>query len=95
MFFVATLKDDSSGISFHRTSNTNWLTENFKKLTPCVRWDTRTLRKRIDSMLYERTAISRKPEALAKKALEDLREGDHLSPDLVFRDPYVLVLLNS
>jgi predicted nuclease of restriction endonuclease-like (RecB) superfamily len=57
-------------------------------------WDTRTLRKKIDSMLYERTAISRKPEALAKKALEELREGDHLSPDLVFRDPYVLDFLN-
>ena len=34
-------------------------------------WDTRTLRKRTDSMLYERTAISRKPEALAKKDLAD------------------------
>jgi predicted nuclease of restriction endonuclease-like (RecB) superfamily len=31
-------------------------------------WSVRTLRKKIDSMLYERTAISRKPEDLAKRS---------------------------
>jgi predicted nuclease of restriction endonuclease-like (RecB) superfamily len=57
-------------------------------------WDTRTLRKKIDSMLYERTAISRRPSHVVQKELANLREGDHLSPDLVFRDPYVLDFLN-
>ena len=44
-------------------------------------------------MLYERTAISKKPEELAKKELTALREEDRLTPDLVFRDPYFLDFL--
>jgi predicted nuclease of restriction endonuclease-like (RecB) superfamily len=57
-------------------------------------WDVRTLRSKIDSMLYERTAISGKPEDLARQELADLRDQDRLSPDLVFRDPYVLDFLD-
>jgi len=57
-------------------------------------WSVRTLRKKIDSMLYERTAISEKPGELAKKELAELREEDRMSPDLIFRDPYVLDFLN-
>lgn len=45
-------------------------------------------------MLYERTAISRKPELVAQAELEALRKEDQLTPDLVFRDPYVLEFLN-
>jgi hypothetical protein len=44
-------------------------------------------------MLYERTAISKKPEALIRQELKQLREEDKLTPDLVFRDPYVLDFL--
>lgn len=58
------------------------------------RWSVRTLRQKIDSMLYERTAISKKPEELARRELAALREQDHLSPHLVFRDPYVLDFLD-
>lgn len=57
------------------------------------RWSTRTLQKKIDSMLYERTALSRKPEELARIELDALREEDKLTPDLVFRDPYFLDFL--
>jgi len=57
------------------------------------RWSTRTLEKKIGSMLFERTALSRKPEKLAKMELLALREEDKLSPDLVFRDPYILDFL--
>jgi predicted nuclease of restriction endonuclease-like (RecB) superfamily len=57
-------------------------------------WSTRTLQKKIDSMLFERTAISKKPEELAKLELQELKESDKLSPDLVFRDHYVLDFLN-
>lgn len=57
-------------------------------------WSTRTLRKKIDSMLFERTAISKKPEELAKLELNALKEEDKLSADLVFRDHYVLDFLN-
>ncbi len=57
------------------------------------RWSVRTLRKKIDSMLYERTAISKKPEEVAKAELAALRSEDQLTPDLVFRDPYILDFL--
>jgi predicted nuclease of restriction endonuclease-like (RecB) superfamily len=57
------------------------------------RWSVRTLRKKIDGMLYERTAISKKPEELIEKELVALREEDRLTPDLVFRDPYFLDFL--
>jgi hypothetical protein len=54
------------------------------------RWNVRTLRAKIGGMLFERTALSRKPEELVKQELAKLREGDTLTPDLVFRDPYFL-----
>lgn len=57
------------------------------------RWSVRTLRAKIDSMLFERTAISKKPDELAKAELAALRGEDKLTPDLVFRDPYLLDFL--
>ena len=57
------------------------------------RWSTRTLDKKIGSMLFERTALSRKPAKLAEMELKALREEDQLTPDLVFRDPYLLGFL--
>jgi predicted nuclease of restriction endonuclease-like (RecB) superfamily len=57
------------------------------------RWSTRKLQERIDSMLYERTAISKKPEKLIKQELKALRNTDTLTPDMVFRDPYFLDFL--
>ena len=56
-------------------------------------WNTRTLAKKIGGMLFERTAISKKPDKLIRKELKALREEDQLTPDLVFRDPYVLDFL--
>jgi len=57
------------------------------------RWSTRTLQKKIGSMLFERTALSRKPEKLIEQELRLLRETENLTPDLVFRDPYLLDFL--
>lgn len=57
------------------------------------RWSTRTLAKNIQSMLFERTALSRKPELTIENDLARLREEDKLTPDLVFRDPYLLDFL--
>ena len=56
-------------------------------------WSTRTLEQKIKSMLYERTAISKKPDKLIKQELAALRSEDKLTPDLVFRDPYILDFL--
>src|ERR1035437_9145373 len=44
-------------------------------------------------MLYERTAISKKPNQLIKQEIKELRNEDKLTPDLVFRDPYFLDFL--
>jgi len=57
------------------------------------RWSTRTLGDKVDGMLYERTALARKPEAQIRQELDSLRETDQLTPDLVFRDPYFLDFL--
>src|ERR1022692_1218969 len=56
-------------------------------------WSKRALQKKIGSMLFERTALSRKPEKLAALELKQLREEDKFTPDLVFRDPYILDFL--
>lgn len=56
-------------------------------------WSTRTLRDRIDSMLYERTAISKLPDQTIINDLELLKNEQRISPDLVFRDPYFLDFL--
>lgn len=54
------------------------------------KWGRNTLREKIDGMLYERTAISEKPDELIKKELKNLRKGQAISPDLVFKSPYFL-----
>lgn len=54
------------------------------------RWSVRTLRDKIDGMLYERTGISKQPEEMARAELQKLRKGDILSPETVFRDPVFL-----
>jgi len=56
-------------------------------------WSVRTLRERIDSMLYERTAISKKPELTIKHDLSLISKENKLTPDMVFRDPYFLDFL--
>jgi len=62
----------------------------YSEMCRLEKWSVRTLRKKIDSMLFERTAISKKPEELAKAELTALREQDKITPDLIFRDPYIL-----
>ncbi len=56
-------------------------------------WSVRMLRQRIDSMLYERTALSSQPEQTIADELAALRGNQQLSPGLVLRDPYVLDFL--
>lgn len=57
------------------------------------RWSVRTLQSKISSMLFERTALSKKPEKLIKQELRQLKQRDCLTPDLAFRDPYFLDFL--
>lgn len=57
------------------------------------RWSTRTLQERMDSQLFERTALSRKPDDLLVQELTALREQGEFTPALVLKDPYVLDFL--
>ena len=45
-------------------------------------------------MLYERTALSRKPDELAQQDLASLRNRGEVGPALVLKDPYVLDFLD-
>jgi predicted nuclease of restriction endonuclease-like (RecB) superfamily len=57
------------------------------------RWSVRTFQERINSMLYERTAISKKPQETIKNELQLLNETNQLTSDFVFRNPYFLDFL--
>lgn len=67
--------------------------EYYAEMCRIERWSVRTLRERIGSQLYLRTALSKKPEALVDAELRKLRTGGQMTPDLVFRDPYMLDFL--
>lgn len=65
----------------------------YLELTVIEKWSTRMLQNRISSMLFERTAISKKPEKIIKTELKKLKTENKISSDLVFRDPYFLDFL--
>jgi len=67
--------------------------EYYAEMCRIERWSVRTLCERIDSMLYERTALSRKPETLIERELRSLRDAERITPDLLMRDPYMLDFL--
>ena len=67
--------------------------EFYIEMTKYEHWSVRQLQERIKSLLFERTAISKKPEETIKEDLEQLKTEQKLSSDLVFRDPYVLDFL--
>ncbi|HGN2488272.1 TPA: YhcG family protein, partial [Pseudomonas aeruginosa] len=65
----------------------------YAQMASTQRWSVRTLRERIDSMLYERTALSQKPDETIAQELATLRDAQRMSPALVMRDPYILDFL--
>ena len=65
----------------------------YAQMASTERWSVRTLRERIDSMLYERTALSQKPGEMIAQELETMRDARRMSPALVMRDPYILDFL--
>uniref|UniRef100_A0A832H125 DUF1016 domain-containing protein n=1 Tax=Oscillatoriales cyanobacterium SpSt-402 TaxID=2282168 RepID=A0A832H125_9CYAN len=67
--------------------------EFYAEMCRVEQWSVRTLRQKIDSMLYERLALSKQPEELARLELQALREEGKITPGLVLKDPYVLDFL--
>lgn len=62
------------------------------EMTKLDKWSTRTLNDRIDSQLYERTALSKKPDELISYELDKLKDGV-VTPNIILKDPYVLDFL--
>lgn len=56
-------------------------------------WSTRELSNKIQGALYERTALSRKPEDVIRAELEKVHTTGELTPDLVFKSSYILDFL--
>lgn len=67
--------------------------EFYAAMCSAEQWSTRTLAHKIQSMLYERTALSSNPEELVRRELSMLRDGGPVTPDLVLQDPYILDFL--
>lgn len=65
----------------------------YAELCRIERWSTRVLEQKVQGMLYERTALSKKPQALIRKELSELRKTDKMTPAVVFQDPYLLGFL--
>lgn len=64
------------------------------ELCRAEQWSVRQLQERINSQLFERTAISKKPQEVIKKELSILRKVKNISPQFLLKDPYVLDFLN-
>ena len=60
--------------------------EFYTEMCRLERWSVRILQAKIQGMLFERTALSKKPEELARKELAALRDEDRMTPDLVSDD---------
>jgi predicted nuclease of restriction endonuclease-like (RecB) superfamily len=56
------------------------------------RWNVRTLRQKIGGMLFQRTALSKNTREVIATEIANLRDGQ-ITPDTVFRDPYLLDFL--
>lgn len=68
--------------------------EFYTQLNVYERWGIRELRDKIDSMLFERTALAAKPEEAIQTTIKQLEKEQILSPELVFKNSYILDFLN-
>ncbi len=62
----------------------------YTEMAVIEKWGTKQLRAKIDGLLFERTLISVKPGELIKAELTNMKQGEHFSPDLIFKSPYFL-----
>ncbi|MFH1824939.1 MAG: PDDEXK nuclease domain-containing protein [Candidatus Firestonebacteria bacterium] len=95
---LQSLLGEFKGLSWTHIINILPIKDNLKRQFYAVlcqkeHWSTRTLNGRISSMLYERTALSKLPEKTIEMQLRELKEKDKMTPELTFRDPYVLDFL--
>jgi predicted nuclease of restriction endonuclease-like (RecB) superfamily len=65
----------------------------YAEMAGLERWSLRTMRERMDSLLFERTALSSQPEDLIRQELDAVRAQQDITPPLLLKDPYVLDFL--
>ena len=92
---MATLSQQLSWSHFVKLVSINDLLKRdfYTEMCRVEKWSVRNLRKKIDGMLFERTAISKKPESVIKTELKKLKNGDLSNPDFYLQDPYILNFL--
>lgn len=59
------------------------------------RWSVRILQKQLNTMLYERTALSKRPESVIESQLDQFKITDEMTPDLTFKEPYFLDFIGA
>jgi predicted nuclease of restriction endonuclease-like (RecB) superfamily len=93
---VATLSQLLSWSHFIELTNVkNTLARTYyTELCKIEHWSVRELRDRINSMLYERTILSKKPEKLITQELKQLQKQKTFTENIVFRDEYLLDFLD-
>lgn len=92
---LSAMQRELQGLSWTHIKSIIYLNDDLKRkfyATLCQKehWSTRTLDERIGSMLYERTALSKLPDKTIENQLRELKEQDKMTPELVFRDPYIV-----
>ncbi len=65
----------------------------YTELCRLEHWSVRQLQERMQSLLFERSAISKKPEEAIRHELKTLRQEALPSPALLLKDPYLLDFL--
>jgi predicted nuclease of restriction endonuclease-like (RecB) superfamily len=93
---VATLSPLLSWSHFIELTNVknNLARSYYTELSKIEHWNVRELRDRINSMLYERTVLSKKPEKLIKQEIKQLQRQKKFTENIVFRDNYLLDFLD-
>jgi predicted nuclease of restriction endonuclease-like (RecB) superfamily len=66
----------------------------YTELCKIEHWNVRALRDRINTMLFERTALSKKPEKLIRQEIKQLQTQKKFTENIVFRDNYLLDFLD-
>jgi len=95
---LSALRRELGGLSWTHIKTIIYLSDKLKRAFYAIlckkeQWNTRMLEERINSMLYERTSLSRFPQKTIAMHLKALNSKDKITPELVFRDPYVLDFL--
>ena len=68
--------------------------EFYAEMTKLDNWSVRTLREKRGKLLYQRTAVSKRPQDVIKESLNLVKNDGKLSTDMILQDPYIMDFLN-